>query len=131
MRKKKTEELEEITVEFTQEEVIPEEKAEETVEAEPVEEAPKKTRKKRTTKKEKEQQAEEIHEEENPDELHFDEEFEERKKKSYEGFEKRHDVKDLIARGKAKGKLTSNEIFEIIDETDCDVEAMERIYTIF
>ncbi len=131
MRKKKSEELEEITVEFTQEEAVSEKKAEETTDMkeEITEEAPKKTRKKRTTKKEKEQQVlEQVQEEENADELHEDDEFEERKKKSYEGFEKRHDVKDLIARGKAKGKLTSNEIFEIIDETDCDVEAMERIY---
>lgn len=58
-----------------------------------------------------------------------DEEIEEQhKRKSLESFEKRHDVRDLIARGKAKGKLTSNEIFEIIDETDCDVEQMEKIY---
>ena len=55
-------------------------------------------------------------------------ELEERKKKTLDSFEKRHDVRDLIARGKAKGKITSNEIFEIIDEEDCDVEQMERIY---
>ncbi len=51
-----------------------------------------------------------------------------RKKKALEGFEKRHDVRELIARGKAKGKLSGNEILEIIDEEDCDVEQMEKIY---
>ncbi len=49
-------------------------------------------------------------------------------KKKNEKIENRHDVKDLIERGKAKGKLTSNEIFEVIDEEDCDVEQMEKIY---
>ncbi len=57
-----------------------------------------------------------------------DEEIEELRRRSLESFEKRHDVRDLIARGKLKGKLTSNEIFEIIDEEDCDVEHMEKIY---
>ncbi|MBR3995019.1 MAG: RNA polymerase sigma factor RpoD [Clostridia bacterium] len=73
-------------------------------------------------------QPEEVSEEKDPFEQADQEIEEQHKRKSLESFEKRHDVRDLIARGKAKGKLTSNEIFEIIDEADCDVEQMEKIY---
>ncbi len=93
-------------------------------------EKPKRAGRKKATSRKKavEQDSEEAAEEKDPF-AQADEEIEEqRKRKSLEGFEKRHDVRDLIARGKAKGKLTSNEIFEIIDEADCDVEQMEKIY---
>ena len=85
-------------------------------------------RKSAAKKKDAEIDTEESAEEKDPFAKEDAEIEEQRKRKSLEGFEKRHDVRDLIARGKAKGKLTSNEIFEIIDEADCDVEQMEKIY---
>ncbi|MBR5309424.1 MAG: hypothetical protein IKU43_11690, partial [Clostridia bacterium] len=94
---------------------------------EAVPEKPKKGGRKKAAKK-KEVEAEEESEEKDPFAKADEEIAEQHKRKSLEGFEKRHDVRDLIARGKAKGKLTSNEIFEIIDESDCDVEQMEKIY---
>ena len=49
------------------------------------------------------------------------------KSKGIEGVERR-ELKELIERGKAKGKLTSNEIFEVIEGRDIDVEQMEKLY---
>ena len=86
------------------------------------------TKKAAAKKKDVQSDIDEAAEEKDPFEKADEEIEEQRKRKSLEGFEKRHDVRDLIARGKAKGKLTSNEIFEIIDEADCDVEQMEKIY---
>ena len=93
-------------------------------------EKPKRAGRKKAAAKKKDVQSDidEAAEEKDPFEKADEEIEEQRKRKSLEGFEKRHDVRDLIARGKAKGKLTSNEIFEIIDEADCDVEQMEKIY---
>ena len=93
-------------------------------------EKPKRAGRKKSAAKKKDVQSDidEAAEEKDPFEKADEEIEEQRKRKSLEGFEKRHDVRDLIARGKAKGKLTSNEIFEIIDEADCDVEQMEKIY---
>jgi len=104
------------------------ENEENTENAEVTEEKPKRGGRRKAAAKKKEAEPEEETEEKDPF-AKADEEIEEQhKRKSLEGFEKRHDVRDLIARGKAKGKLTSNEIFEIIDEADCDVEQMEKIY---
>ncbi len=104
------------------------ENEENTENAEVTEEKPKRGGRRKAAAKKKEAEPDEETEEKDPF-AKADEEIEEQhKRKSLEGFEKRHDVRDLIARGKAKGKLTSNEIFEIIDEADCDVEQMEKIY---
>ncbi len=98
-------------------------------EAEEKEEKEEKTAgKRRAGTKKKETAGEEASDDAEKDADEYAREFEDRKRKSLDSFEKRHDVRDLIARGKAKGKITSNEIFEIIDEDDCDVEQMERIY---
>ena len=51
------------------------------------------------------------------------------KSKGIEGVERR-ELKELIERGKAKGKLTSNEIFEVIEGRDIDVEQMEKLYEV-
>lgn len=51
------------------------------------------------------------------------------KSKGVEGFEKR-ELKELIERGKARGSLTSNEIFEVIEGQDIDVEQMEKLYEV-
>ena len=37
-------------------------------------------------------------------------------------------IKDLIEQGKAKGKLTTSEITDALDELDFDVEQMEKLY---
>ena len=121
MEKKKKNEIvtEEATV-VTEAEAISEEKAEP--------EKPKRGRRKKTATQNNEATEVETVQESDPF-AQADEEIEEQhKRKSLESFEKRHDVRDLIARGKVKGKLTSNEIFEVIDEADCDVEQMEKIY---
>ena len=36
-------------------------------------------------------------------------------------------IKDLIEQGKAKGKLTTSEITDALDELDFDVEQMEKL----
>ncbi len=97
-------------------------------EAEVPAEKPKRGGRKKAAAKKSAEEITEDTEEKDPFAKEDEEIEEQRKRKSLEGFEKRHDVRDLIARGKAKGKLTSNEIFEIIDEADCDVEQMEKIY---
>ncbi len=51
------------------------------------------------------------------------------KGKGMEGVEKR-ELRELIERGKAKGRLTSNEIFEVIEGQDIDVEQMEKLYEV-
>lgn len=120
MEKKKDEIMQEETV------VV----AEQEMQEETVTEKPKRAGRKKAAAKNKEEtvQTEETATEKDPFEQADQEIEEQHKRKSLESFEKRHDVRDLIARGKAKGKLTSNEIFEIIDEADCDVEQMEKIY---
>ena len=37
-------------------------------------------------------------------------------------------IKELIEQGKAKGKLTTSEITDALDELDFDVEQMEKLY---
>ena len=101
---------------------------EETAEEEIKAEKTRKTGRKKASAKKAEAEAADESEEKDPFAKEDAEIEEQHKRKSIENFEKRHDVRDLIARGKAKGKLTSNEIFEIIDEADCDVEQMEKIY---
>ncbi len=104
-----------------------EEVIEKEAEAEEKETKKKCTRKKSASKKKAESE-EAVSDEQPKDEAEAEDEELEVHKKKLDNFEKRHDVRDLIARGKLKGKLTSNEIFEVIDEEDCDVEQMERIY---
>lgn len=42
--------------------------------------------------------------------------------------DKRTVVKEILDKGKAKGKLTTKEIFDIMGETDFDPEQLERMY---
>ena len=42
--------------------------------------------------------------------------------------DKRTIVKDILEKGKAAGKLTTKEIFDIMGETDFDPEQLERMY---
>ncbi len=114
--------------------VSPEKEAEavdvlcEKAEAEEITTAKKSCGRKKSSSKAVAEEAEEVTDNQSEDNAEESEEELEVHKKKLDNFEKRHDVRDLIARGKAKGKLTSNEIFEVIDEEDCDVEQMERIY---
>ena len=45
--------------------------------------------------------------------------------------EKRNIVKELIEYGKAKGSLTSKEIMDVLDDSDLDVDQIERMYDAF
>ena len=45
--------------------------------------------------------------------------------------EKRNIVKELIEYGKAKGSLTSKEIMDMLDDSDLDVDQIERMYEAF
>ena len=45
--------------------------------------------------------------------------------------EKRNIVKELIEYGKAKGSLTSKEIMDVLDDSDLDVDQVERMYEAF
>ena len=45
--------------------------------------------------------------------------------------EKRNIVKELIEYGKAKGSLTSKEIMDVLDDSDLDVDQIERMYEAF
>ena len=45
--------------------------------------------------------------------------------------EKKNIVKDLIEYGKAKGSLTSKEIMDVLDDSDLDVDQIERMYDAF
>ena len=42
--------------------------------------------------------------------------------------QKKFEVNDLIERGKSKGSLTNAEILEFMEQCDCDIEQMEKIY---
>ena len=42
--------------------------------------------------------------------------------------QKKPEVNDLIERGKSKGSLTNAEILEFMEQSDCDIEQMEKIY---
>ncbi|MBR5313861.1 MAG: RNA polymerase sigma factor RpoD [Clostridia bacterium] len=42
--------------------------------------------------------------------------------------QKKIEVNDLIERGKSKGSLTNAEILEFMEQSDCDIEQMEKIY---
>lgn len=42
--------------------------------------------------------------------------------------DKRTVIKEILEKGKAKGKLTTKEIFDIMGETDFDPEQLERMY---
>lgn len=42
--------------------------------------------------------------------------------------EKKNELLQLIEKGKAKGHLTTEEVLEVIDETDLDVEQIEKLY---
>ena len=42
--------------------------------------------------------------------------------------EKKNELLQLIEKGKAKGHLTTEEVLEYIDETDLDVEQIEKLY---
>ena len=45
--------------------------------------------------------------------------------------EKRNIVKELVEYGKAKGSLTSKEIMDVLDDSDLDVDQIERMYEAF
>ncbi len=45
--------------------------------------------------------------------------------------EKKNEIFRLIEKGKAKGHLTTEEVLEVIDETDLDVEQIEKLYEAF
>ncbi len=45
--------------------------------------------------------------------------------------EKRNEILQLIEKGKTKGHLTTDEVLEAIDETDMDVEQIEKLYETF
>ncbi len=45
--------------------------------------------------------------------------------------EKKSEILQLIEKGKAKGSLTTEEVLEVIDETDLDVEQIEKLYESF
>ena len=45
--------------------------------------------------------------------------------------EKKNEILRLIEKGKAKGHLTTEEVLEVIDETDLDVEQIEKLYETF
>lgn len=79
-----------------------------------------------------EEELDEAEKDEIPDEKKVKKEKEHKPKvkaKGVDGFEKR-ELRDLIERGKAKGSLTSNEIFEVIEGQDIDVEQMEKLYEV-
>ncbi len=42
--------------------------------------------------------------------------------------EKKSAIKDLVEQGKAKGKLTTKEINDVLEELDYDVEQMDKLY---
>ena len=42
--------------------------------------------------------------------------------------QKKFEVNDLIERGKSKGSLSNAEILEFMEQSDCDIEQMEKIY---
>lgn len=42
--------------------------------------------------------------------------------------EKKNEILQLIEKGKAKGRLTTEEVLEVIDETDLDVDQIEKLY---
>ena len=48
--------------------------------------------------------------------------------KATKSAEKKSDLLLLIEKGKAKGHLTTEEVLEFIDETDLDVEQVEKLY---
>ena len=45
--------------------------------------------------------------------------------------EKKPEILRLIEKGKAKGHLTTDEVLEVIDETELDVEQIEKLYETF
>ncbi|MBR5528708.1 MAG: RNA polymerase sigma factor RpoD [Clostridia bacterium] len=45
--------------------------------------------------------------------------------------EKKNEILQLIEKGKAKGSLSTEEVLEVIDETELDVEQIEKLYETF
>ena len=50
------------------------------------------------------------------------------KEKNAEGGEKKFDIRELVERGKAQGRLSNSEIMEALEEVDYDIEQIERLY---